>query len=348
MKFCLINKKYEILSDEDLNKYDNEKNGILNILLNIQALMKQEIILILKNLEILYPSLYELFNKNFSEYGGGKKFVRISYESSYSYVEVNENFKMIVLVSKDKLDEEQKPFLNRFEKYLFTLPNIFKNKKDMIDKYNNYINNFNQYKTRNNYFNYNHINESLPYILMAENNKKNFEEKFIPLFTQEMIYWLIMTNNDKYNYKQDINNIYEKNYKNNYNLIKFLSNFNSDKNIIYTYSNIENKLLNNNDNIENHKMKTVFSKEKARIIDLNISIEEIEPIFKKEEFNLYLIKINEEEIINKIDNVINLIENVEKYNNNKIVVYIIYKKRQYKNDKNNEKIRVNNVNKILV
>ena len=105
--------------------------------------MKQEIILILKNLEILYPSLYELFNKNFSEYGGGKKFVRISYESSYSYVEVNENFKMIVLVSKDKLDEEQKPFLNRFEKYLFTLPNIFKNKKDKIDKYNNYINNFN-------------------------------------------------------------------------------------------------------------------------------------------------------------------------------------------------------------
>ena len=72
MKFCLINKKYEILSDKDLNKYDNEKNGILNILLNIQALMKQEIILILKNLEILYPSLYELFNKNFIEYGGGK------------------------------------------------------------------------------------------------------------------------------------------------------------------------------------------------------------------------------------------------------------------------------------
>ena len=45
-----------------------KKNGILNILLKIYALMKQEIILILKNLEILYPSLYELFNKNFSEY----------------------------------------------------------------------------------------------------------------------------------------------------------------------------------------------------------------------------------------------------------------------------------------
>ena len=137
LKFCLLNKKYEILSDKDLNKYDYEKNGILNILLKIQALMKQEIILILKNLEILYPSLYELFNKNFSEYGGGKNFVRISYENSYSYVEVNENFKMIVLVSKDKLDEEQKPFLNRFEKYLFTLPNIFKKKKEMIDNYNN-------------------------------------------------------------------------------------------------------------------------------------------------------------------------------------------------------------------
>ena len=126
-----------------------KKNGILNILLKIYALMKQEIILILKNLEILYPSLYELFNKNFSEFGRGKKFGRISYESSYSYVEVNE--------------------------YLFTLSNIFKNKKEMIDKYNNCINNFNQYKTRNNYFNYNHINESLLYILMEKNNVKYFE-----------------------------------------------------------------------------------------------------------------------------------------------------------------------------
>ena len=62
--------------------------------------------------------------------------MRISYEGSYSYVEVNENFKMIVLVSKGKLGEEQKPFLNLFEKYLFTLSNIFKNKKEMLGKYN--------------------------------------------------------------------------------------------------------------------------------------------------------------------------------------------------------------------
>lgn len=183
---------------------------------------------------------------------------------------------------------------------------------------------------------------------MAENNGINFEEKLIPLFTQDMIYWLNMPDNDKYNYKQHINNIYEKNYKNNYNLKKFLSNIKSNKNIIYTYTNIENQLLNNNDNIENHNMNIIFSNEKTRILDLNINTEDIESIFQEKEFNLYIIKISEEEIIKmkNVDEVINLIKGVEKYNNNKIVVYIIYKKRKYNNGINKEKIEINNINKI--
>jgi len=56
LKYILKGEKYEIISDNNLKAYENENNGVLNLLLKIQILMEKEIILILKNLEILYPS----------------------------------------------------------------------------------------------------------------------------------------------------------------------------------------------------------------------------------------------------------------------------------------------------
>jgi hypothetical protein len=79
LKYVLGNMDYEIISDENIDKCGDNNNQILNLLLRIEFLMNKEIILILKNLDILYPCLYELFNKNFSEYGKGNKFVQISY-----------------------------------------------------------------------------------------------------------------------------------------------------------------------------------------------------------------------------------------------------------------------------
>ena len=80
--------------------------------------MEKEIILILKNLETLHPYLYELFNKNFNDYENKKKFTKISYAKQQSLVYANDNFRIIVLVEEKKLDKEDKPFLNRFEKHL--------------------------------------------------------------------------------------------------------------------------------------------------------------------------------------------------------------------------------------
>ena len=130
LKYILQGKKFEIISEENINKFENKNNAIINILLQIEILMKNEIILILKNLDILYPSLYELFNKNFSEYyEGGNKFVQISYENQYSLNQVNEKFRIIVLVNEEKLDVEEKPFLNRFEKQIFSIKTILNQEK---------------------------------------------------------------------------------------------------------------------------------------------------------------------------------------------------------------------------
>ena len=128
LKIILKGKRYDILSFNDLNKYDNENKNILHLLLHIQLLMEQEIILVLKDLEILYPSLYDLFNKNFTTYGNSNKFAKISFENKQSLLYVNDNFRIIVLVEENNLDYEDKPFLNRFEKHILLIDNLLDSK----------------------------------------------------------------------------------------------------------------------------------------------------------------------------------------------------------------------------
>ena len=60
--------------------------------------MEQELILVLKNLEVIYPSLYELFNKSFTQYFGNKKFTKLCHEDKQTLVYVNDKFRIIILV----------------------------------------------------------------------------------------------------------------------------------------------------------------------------------------------------------------------------------------------------------
>ena len=102
---------------EDLNqeKY-NEK--LLN---KIQLSLENGDILVLRNMENIYPSLYNLFNQNFTKLGN-KKFSRIAFANYNTYSVVHEDFRTIVLVDDKKIEEkmEDPPFLNRFEKHVFS------------------------------------------------------------------------------------------------------------------------------------------------------------------------------------------------------------------------------------
>ena len=115
--------------------------------INVQEIVDDAIPLILKDLEIVYPSLYELFNQNYI-YLNGKKFVHLG--ESKSLALVNDNFKVIVLIEKDKLENQEAPFLNRFEKHIIDFSHllneelkelsseIFDNLKEIFD-FKNYI-----------------------------------------------------------------------------------------------------------------------------------------------------------------------------------------------------------------
>ena len=92
----------------------------LKILNKIQMHMEQKNVLILKNLESVYPALYDLFNQNFTEVNK-KLYARIAIGSSnnaFSYV--NPQFRCIVSVDEGKEIEEEPPFLNRFEKHIIS------------------------------------------------------------------------------------------------------------------------------------------------------------------------------------------------------------------------------------
>ena len=99
---------------------------ILNILNKIQLHMGEGNLLILKNLESVYPALYDLFNQNFTVVGG-KKYARISIGSSNNaYSLVNDNFRCIVNVDENQIDNEEPPFLNRFEKHILSYEFLLK------------------------------------------------------------------------------------------------------------------------------------------------------------------------------------------------------------------------------
>ena len=97
-------------------------------------------LVIIKNLEKLYPSLYYLFNQSY-EIKGDNKYIKISYGSSYSkYYKLNEKFRVVILLNEKELKENDPPFLSRFEKYLIDI-NMFLN-QDLLKLSDEIIHNF--------------------------------------------------------------------------------------------------------------------------------------------------------------------------------------------------------------
>ena len=137
-----------ILSDKKINKDSSFYIGsrfvkdqqseeyTLKILNKVQLQMEQDKVLLLTDLEPLYPALYDLFNQNFTVMGN-KNYARIAIGSSTNtYSLVNDGFKCIILVDQNAIDKEEPPFLNRFEKHIisfeYLLPKKIADEADYI------------------------------------------------------------------------------------------------------------------------------------------------------------------------------------------------------------------------
>ena len=198
------------ISDDLNNEKYNEK--LLN---KIQMSLENGDILVLRNMENIYPSLYNLFNQNFTQLGN-KKFCRIAFANYNTYSVVHDDFRSIVLVDEKKIEEkmEDPPFLNRFEKHIFSFEYLMNEGELRIAK--NIIEYFNK-------------------ILLF--NKKDCQidlQKQVLWYNSEEIKGLVVKNCNEYD--RDKENImkYEKNILNNiWNIISKLLSQDIMASIIY-------------------------------------------------------------------------------------------------------------------
>ena len=226
------NKKKEIFKKYYVgSKFAKDRYNILysdEMLKKIKYQMETDNILILKDLESVYPALYELFNQSFT-YLDEKKFVRLGSSESLSLV--NNKFKVIVLVDKNQINDEEEPFINRFEKHILNFSSLLNEKLLSLEEeiYNTLkeiskisINNINIGQKFKKYLNFIKEEEikGLVYIALKTINydfinddddisKKNSIIEFVlqkiaPCFTEELM--ILIT---KYEFKNKYNYYYK-------------------------------------------------------------------------------------------------------------------------------------------
>ena len=357
----LVGSKYK--KDIQSGRYSEE---ILN---KIKYIMEAENILILRDLDMIYASLYDLFNQNFTCMGE-KRFARIAFETARISSEVNKNFHAIVIVGHNQIQDLKldPPFLNRFEKHIINFQ-ILLEKRDIeiaqkINEFIELIASFNNekdlkidlerllincklhniegliFKIKNN------LKEEMkenPDFFKEDNPDyektiiKECLEKIVPTFCQDIIASLIFCKFDqKYkDMKETMIEIYKKYFCNNFEA--FFKKIESKKNIIYTFSKTNEELIKENQKIEN-QFGIFDNNLEDKAIDSIKSERELIFILKgfisDEEKKLLILRFSEQHL-NKMNSVNYVIDNFQKENpllNDKIILLIVHKQRFEKND----------------
>ena len=112
---------------------DNDEEYRENILSLIRNEMETNKLLILKDLDVIYTSLYDLLNQDFIKIEN-KYYTRISFGLWKPLSLINKNFRLIVIINEKNLCYEDPPFLNRFEKHIFNLDNLLNKEEKKIAK----------------------------------------------------------------------------------------------------------------------------------------------------------------------------------------------------------------------
>jgi len=357
------------INEKNSHEYNEEYS--FKILNKIQVYMEQGNILILSGLSCIYPSLYDLFNQNFSIVGG-KKHARIALGTSNNPMAyVHNNFKCIIILNEDEVENQDPPFLNRFEKTNINFETLIKDEYRSIGKslYRD-IKNWIMYDSNEkeniqldlikNMINFNE-NEifGLIYLFTELENEFNFVnieskiyEKIIPTFSQDIIAILNynLRRQKKFEILNKLNKIYKENLNNNleeYILKKFDNSLKQNKtnievNLVYSYNSIfdEIKLIDKQIKAEIHPISFFKSESNLEKTFLN---------FLNKDNNTFILQFNMEDL--RLLNYSKfLCEQTYKSSNihkNKLFIFIIYTSRVFVEKKtknlNNEQVNKKNV-----
>ena len=129
---------------------DNNKEYRFRKINEIQEDARENKLIIIENLNQIHPFLFDLYNMNYI-IKDEKKFVRICYDNfNEQLTEVNENFRIIILVDKYFINQCELALLNRLEKMILPFDKLLDNdikesSKDIIDEIiiQSTINNYN-------------------------------------------------------------------------------------------------------------------------------------------------------------------------------------------------------------
>ena len=358
--------------------YKKDKKSLRYIqqtLNKIKLIIGTDTILILKNLDMIYASLYDLFNQNFSSFGN-KKTVRIAFEYGKISSIVNKDFHAIIIVNKNQIDNYKldPPFLNRFEKHIINfemlLENIDIKIANNIKEYFNLISSFNNHEKLKidlgdlliNCKLYNIqglIFKSLKDLENINNYKKTFVKKdknyediitknvlkkIVPTLCQDIITALTILDLPQKKMSKIILEIYAD--LKNKNFFNFFQNIQKRKNIIYTFSKATEDIFDEKFEINNNfgtftqdsticEMVESFKSE----FDLTFLIKQFSDSDNK---NLLILRFTEEDL-NGMDYINYIIHNYEKEDEKlakKIILFIVHKRRHVL------KIKDENYNKL--
>ena len=109
-----------------------QEESKFKILSDIIGYMEQGISIIMQNMDMVYSSLYDLFNQNFTYKGRNRKYCSAVIGSRYNpNCLVHNKFKVVVFLDNKNttLKSVEAPFLNRFEKHNIELNDIIKEDK---------------------------------------------------------------------------------------------------------------------------------------------------------------------------------------------------------------------------
>ena len=323
------------------------------ILSKIKMNMEKDTILILKNFESIYPSLYDLFNQNFVKVKG-KKYARIALgNKTNSFSEVNQKFRSIIIVDEEKIHEQEIPFLNRFEKQNISFEYLMNDNQIAIAKkiYDKCIKLITYDENKIKLINYDINNllincdeeEILGFVYMEtqgkeEINKEEYnliENKFISkigITLPQDIILILLLESKNWEDNEENKNFYNKlldYYKNNtFNNIKnFLTNYEmnnkGNKIIIYTFTNIIESI--NNKNLYSYEIKSLGEINKNNLKQIRISSiqnefdleTEVEEFLENNDLKIFIFNLLPFES-EKIDYLKAIIENKETEYKNKL------------------------------
>ena len=349
-----LKKEYKFIQGSKLRE-DQHEDYVLEKAWSITSFMEKGDIIILKDLEIVYPKFYDLFNQNFQKFGNSL-YARIVLDSTTNerFI-VNKDFRCIVLLDQEDVNEQDPPFLNRFEKHLMSFTYLLTESQNNLAK--------EIYEEIKDLTTIPENKEMLPFLVNInieeirclllyyasifpdyQDHVKDIYKLLIPTFTQENILNALFSPQKKYIKKEDLIKFYEKNSHTN--IFKYLEKVENNKLIIYTFSPYYKDIFSDNiDSVYNNKKFGTISKENTIELTFNQKLSEkmlnyfFQTFYENEKHNLFVMhfKLRDSKHLKYIKYQLDEFLQANKDADNKIYLFIIHIEKNYEKKENIDK-----------